>query len=210
MTPPPIQILLLDPSPLIYAGFERLIEPFSNELKLLPFCPISTEIGFHLPPSEFPDLLLFDATLPAAEQLAGLKTVPKRIAFVYRPDSSMVKKWFRQGVSGVLCKSATGDEILTAVRAVRDGQIWLQPQLQRLFAEQTIGLKPKSRLNNNLTPREKEVLSLITNECTTSEISKKLFISQCTVETHRLHLIQKLGVKNTAGLVRVAFSSGLV
>jgi len=60
-----------------------------------------------------------------------------------------------------------------------------------------------------LTPRENEVLQLIVEEHTINEIAKKLFISQCTVETHRVNLIHKLGVKNTAGLVRVAFEAGL-
>lgn len=60
-----------------------------------------------------------------------------------------------------------------------------------------------------MTRREKEVLQLIMDEYTTREIASKLFISHCTVETHRINLIQKLGVKNTAGMVRVAFEYGL-
>jgi DNA-binding CsgD family transcriptional regulator len=61
-----------------------------------------------------------------------------------------------------------------------------------------------------LTKREKEIINLIVNEYTTSEIAEKLFISEKTVETHRKNLLQKLNVRNTAGLVRIAMEKGLL
>ncbi|MGB6037037.1 MAG: LuxR C-terminal-related transcriptional regulator, partial [Cryomorphaceae bacterium] len=61
-----------------------------------------------------------------------------------------------------------------------------------------------------ITRREQEVLALIAEELTTKAIAEKLFISVATVETHRLHLLSKLGAKNTAGLVRIAMQKGLI
>ena len=72
------------------------------------------------------------------------------------------------------------------------------------FASWLTESAPKKKTGCKLTQREQEVLQLIVDEFTTTEIAKKLFIGQCTVETHRIKLIQKLGVKNTAGLVREA------
>ncbi|MCR9014596.1 helix-turn-helix transcriptional regulator [Aquiflexum sp. XJ19-11] len=68
---------------------------------------------------------------------------------------------------------------------------------------------PAVPAKHSLTKREKEILQLIVEEYTTQEIANKLFISFCTVETHRLHLIQKMGVRNTAGLVREAVARNI-
>jgi len=62
----------------------------------------------------------------------------------------------------------------------------------------------------HISHREQEVLMLVANECTTNEIAKKLYISTHTAITHRKHLLEKLGVKNTAGLVRRAFEVGIL
>ena len=74
--------------------------------------------------------------------------------------------------------------------------------MRQQFINIMLGKKPKPSRRANPTNREMEILRLIINEHTTSEIAGKLFISKCTVETHRLHLLQKFDVKNTAGLVR--------
>ncbi|MCO6477059.1 MAG: response regulator transcription factor [Phaeodactylibacter sp.] len=86
------------------------------------------------------------------------------------------------------------------------GKRSLSDNVKKLILEYSLGIGPKKK---KLTEREQEVLQLIIEEYTTKEIAKKLFISSCTVETHRLNIIQKLGVRNTAGIVREAMRMDL-
>jgi DNA-binding NarL/FixJ family response regulator len=74
----------------------------------------------------------------------------------------------------------------------------------------SLGKNSSKNLIPKLTSREKEVLELTSQEFTTEQIATKLFISNKTVESHKSNLFQKLGVKNSAGLVRVAFEKGLI
>lgn len=87
--------------------------------------------------------------------------------------------------------------------------MYIPASMSKAFATWITVADHKKKQDNKLTQREQEILQLIVEEFTTSEIAKKLYIGQCTVETHRINLIQKLGVKNVAGLVRVALEAGL-
>jgi len=93
---------------------------------------------------------------------------------------------------------------------VNNGNRFLPKKISDILLNDSIGLEHSSYFIPKLTAREKEILALIIKEFTTEEIAAKIFISTKTVESHRSNLIQKLGVKNTAGLVRVAFEKGLL
>lgn len=120
-----------------------------------------------------------------------------------------IKNFFKKGIHAYLMKTAEAMEISAALDALRQDELYVPPALNKLFASWMTDPVRKKKPGHELTCREKEVLQLIVDEYTTNEIAKKLYISHCTVETHRINLIQKLGVKNTAGLVRVAFEAGL-
>ena len=81
--------------------------------------------------------------------------------------------------------------------------------LKQLLNE-AMGVSTRKMFIPKLTRREGEVLNLIAEEHTTNEIAEKLFVSPKTIECHRMHLIQKLDVRNTAGLMRIAFEKGLI
>ena len=107
---------------------------------------------------------------------------------------------------GYLLKDASSDIIITAIQTVYAGQQYLQEtikvRLLNSFSQQTTA--------HIITRREKEILQLIVDELTNQEIADKLFLSLRTVENHRNNLLQKLDVKNTAGLVKMALRDGLV
>ncbi len=117
----------------------------------------------------------------------------------------MIKKYFKLGIKGILLHSVSEQELLSALEKVANGDIHLDMVLKESLSIDQIMPKKKQSNSNGLTKREKEVLNLIVEEYTTKEIAQELFVSDCTIETHRLNLISKLGVKNTAGLVREAF-----
>lgn len=116
-----------------------------------------------------------------------------------------------KGAIGFLLKNTGKDEVLTAIRSVSKGDSYFSREVSAILIEQLH--KPASRKSNidiPISPREIEVLKLIAEEYSNPEIAEKLFISIRTVDTHRRNLLEKLGAKNTAGLVKFAIQKGLV
>lgn len=173
--------------------------------------------AFDLCTASAPELLWLDGTLldGRPEQIIQKchKAAPKAqiLLFGHSSDSILeIKNYFKQGIRAYLPKTAPAEDIFDALNELAAGHLYIPPSLHRAFASWlTDPVSKKKKSGQKLTPREKEILDLIVEENTGHEIASKLFISQCTVETHRINLIQKLGVKNTAGLVRVACEAGL-
>lgn len=162
-----------------------------------------------------PDLIWLDGTLTEVRQDAAVKKIRRAagnaLILLFGSGETIpdVKNYFKQGIHAYLPKTAGPGEIAEALSQLAAGHLYVPPSLHYTFTSWLTDPIRKKKCGTEITQREKEVLSLIVEEYTTGEIAKKLFISYCTVETHRIHLIQKLGVKNTAGLVRVAFEAGL-
>lgn len=116
-----------------------------------------------------------------------------------------------KGAIGFLLKNTGKDEVLTAIRSVSKGDSYFSREVSAILIEQLH--RPASRKKSTeipISPREIEVLKLIAQEFSNSEIAEKLFISIRTVDTHRRNLLEKLGVKNTAGLVKFAIQKGIL
>jgi DNA-binding NarL/FixJ family response regulator len=117
-----------------------------------------------------------------------------------------------KGAIGFILKNAGKDEMLTAIRSVAKGDSYFSREVSAILIEHLN--KPraaKKRIADiPLSARELEVLKLIVQENSNPEIAEKLFISIRTVDTHRRNLLEKLGVKNTAGLVKYAIQKGLI
>ncbi|TNE57319.1 MAG: response regulator transcription factor [Bacteroidetes bacterium] len=167
--------------------------------------------------TQFPaDLLWLDGSLKGAEATGIVRQVRKKfpalLILIFGNTQSIpeIKAYFKEGISAYLPKTSPLEDIRQALTALTKGRRYVPASLYNEFtAWLTNNPSSKKKQRRNLTQREQEILQLIVEEYTSIEIAKKLFISQCTVETHRINLIQKLGVRNTAGLVRVAFESGL-
>jgi len=162
------------------------------------------------------DIVLLDINMPG---LDGLKTSAiikdkypdvKIIALTMYREMNMVEAMFKNGAKAYLLKSCSQSELLKAIRGVAGGDEYLEDELREDFALHMD--KPLARIKQSPTvsKREKEVLQLISEELTTSEIAQKLFISITTVETHRKNMLKKLGLRNTAGLMRYAFQHSLI
>jgi DNA-binding NarL/FixJ family response regulator len=127
-------------------------------------------------------------------------------------DEGFVQQALQYGVKGYVLKSSVSDELLQAVRAVAAGKTYFSSPISEIV-ESTInsrsGLQDGDPFSS-LSPREKEILQLIAEEHTSAEIGKMLFISEKTVEKHRTKLMEKLNVRNLAGLVRLAVKYHLV
>jgi DNA-binding NarL/FixJ family response regulator len=163
-----------------------------------------------------PNYLWLDVIPEMSLLLSHIKSIyqkePKSKVFVFGEfkEAKSIKEILRAGVAGYFLPNCGIKQIKEAIVNTDSGSTYLDPQLSKIFVQELLQSSPSSEAKHNLTKREKQILQLIVEEHTTQEIANKLFISFCTVETHRLHLIQKMGVRNTAGLVREAVSSNLL
>ncbi|MFN0037156.1 MAG: LuxR C-terminal-related transcriptional regulator [Saprospiraceae bacterium] len=166
---------------------------------------------------ECPDMLWLDGAFAESKENDCVKSLAKEhpglkiLVFGQGDAAPDIKKYFKQGVFGYLPKTSSPDEIEDALKSLAKNKQYIPPSLNPTFSDWLTGSKlpGKKQPCSHLTRRENEVLQLIVEELTTHEIALQLFISSCTVETHRQKIIQKLGVKNTAGIVREAIYNQL-
>jgi DNA-binding NarL/FixJ family response regulator len=159
-----------------------------------------------------PDVLLMDIMMPhlngiqAAGRLQEEKISTKVLLLSMHSDAGFVYQALQKGVKGYILKSSVSDELITATRTVASGKTYLSEPISEIVLESVIKSSPPPTGNplDGLSPREREILQLIAEEHTSSEIAQMLFISEKTVEKHRANLMEKLNVRNMAGLVRAA------
>jgi len=162
-----------------------------------PFSSIS-ELTFHILPTG--KNLAAERALKCA--LKGRNQAANIIVFGPRPKPTALRRLLQQGLSAYLLRTATPETIAQAVAAAIRAETYLDPNLKAELLNEQLGLRPTTDIL--LTRREKQILQLIVEENTTGEIATQLFISPCTVETHRANILGKLGVRNVAGIVREA------
>lgn len=166
-----------------------------------------------------PDIILLDISMP---EMNGIECAKRIIAF--RPDQkiimlsthqevSIIKKVMKLGVLGYVSKATGINTIDEAIRKVSIGEKYLGEHISKAYIEELLNPNKKSQdllVIPKLTSREEEVLKMIANERTTQEISKQLFITTNTVETHRRNLISKFQVRNSVGLIKKAIELDLL
>jgi DNA-binding NarL/FixJ family response regulator len=166
-----------------------------------------------------PDVLLLDLKMPVMSGIEAAEVIRKEFPSVMIVViSSHVSKAFilnmiEIGAASYLGKNADPDEVAETIRMVCEKGFFYNALVMEVIRESISGkaaIKPQRSFEVELTSREREVLQLICEECTTQEIAEKLFISNRTVDGHRNNLLSKLGCKNTAGLVVYALRNELV
>lgn len=209
-----IKLAITDDHAMVIRGIETMLKTSEDITIVGTFHSVEETInGLD---SIFPDVMLLDINLPDGSGINLCKTILKKkpdikiIALTNFNETAFVKNIIRNGAKGYLLKNTDKMELETAIKSVFKGDQYLQKSIQKKLLDESIGLSTKQTFIPKLTRREQEVLNLIVKEHTTNEIAEKLFVSVKTVETHRSHLIQKLGVRNTAGLVRIALEKGLI
>lgn len=165
-----------------------------------------------------PDVLLLDLMIPRLHGLEVTRQVKRDfpevriIILSMHKEESYVIEALRNGASGYVLKDATGTDLVEAIRKVKAGQRYLSPALAEL-AFSMLEQKAADSAGNvyeSLTSRERLVLQLAAEGCTSGEIAQRLSISQRTVETHRSNLLRKLGLRSQTDLVRFAIRKGII
>ena len=162
-----------------------------------------------------PDVVLMDVMMPGKSGIEGMpalmQAVPetKVLILSMQDDPRYVQEAFDAGASGYVLKEAADTEVVAAVRAVAAGERYVHPALGARLIEAAAAERKRAEVDP-LSEREREVLRLLALGHTNQEIAKMLFISVRTAETHRAHIMQKLGLASRAELVRYALSEGLL
>jgi len=164
-----------------------------------------------------PDVALLDITMPGLNGLEvatrTARTSPKThvVILSMHANEAYVGQALRAGVAGYLLKDAAATELESALRAVMRGETYLSPAISKHVVEGFLGrARPDADPLAALTARQREILQLIAEGKSTKEIAATLEVGVKTVETHRAHLMERLGIHDVAGLVRFAIRSGLV
>lgn len=203
-----MKVLVADDHELIIDGFVTVIENYDASIE----CYRATNKFelFETLESVSVDMLFQDVMFGKNDARSFVKEIKEKypelkiIIISTLEDKNTVETLLKQGVDGYLAKSDSSNEIISALKAVSEGKTFISNNLKK---QGTTSLRKNTII---LTPREKEVLSLILQEKTTKEIADKVCLSEKTVENHRANLFIKFGVKNLAGLVKQAILEGFL
>ena len=165
-----------------------------------------------------PDVLVLDLMMHGINGLEVTREVRKsspRTAIVILSmygNEAYVLEALRAGAKAYVLKESTTDELIHAVREVAAGRRYLSSTLSEHAIEAYIQKVEDSALEpyDTLTTREREVLHLVAQGCTNTDIAKRLYISRRTVETHRSNMMQKLGLHTQTDLIRYALQQGII
>lgn len=211
----PIRVLLADDHAILRQGLAALLNASGD-------CNVVAEAGDGLSAVQQalrtrPDVAVVDLSMP---RLNGIEVVrrlraelptTRTLVLTMHNEEEYVLHVVRAGASGFLLKDSALNELLAAVRSLHQGQGYFGPYAAKVLAAQ---LQHPSGGNpdpyRNLTPREREVFHLVVDGLTTKEIARRLEIGTKTAENHRARVLDKLGVRNTAELVRYAMRKGLM
>jgi len=208
-----IRVLVVDDHAVVRTGLRRVLDA-EADIETVGEAPNAERAVFEALESK-PDVVLMDVVMPGKTGIEGLpallQAVPeaKVLMLSMQDDPQYVREAFEAGASGYVLKEAADTDVVEAVRAVAAGERYVHPALgARLVAADS---EERRRAESDpLSDREREVLRLLALGHTNQEIAELLFISVRTAETHRAHIMQKLGLSTRAELVHYALEHGLL
>ena len=210
-----LRIVLADDHALVRAGVRALLAQLSG-VEVVGEASTGHET-LRLIEELDPDLGLVDISMPDLNGLEAAARATKQhpstriIILSMHADEEYVRQALASGAAGYLLKNASEGELELAVRAVARGDKWLSPGVSRSVIA-AFARTPEAPTGPFavLTPRQREVLQLISEGHATKEIARRLVLSVKTVETHRAQVMERLSIKTVPGLVRYAIRAGIV
>jgi len=213
-----VQVLLVDDHRMFREGVRSLLDKH-KEVHVVGEASSGEEALTAIENAQ-PEVILMDINLGEMNGIETTRQITedypnvKVLALTMHKDGDYVIRMLKAGAKGFILKTAGREEMLSAIKAVAVGDSYFGGEVSSLLMSY---IEQKERVEEEgehskipLTPREVEILQHIALEFSNPEIAEKLFISVRTVDTHRRNLLEKLNLKNTAGLVKYALRMGLI
>jgi DNA-binding NarL/FixJ family response regulator len=208
-----IKILIADDHGVVAEGLKHLIEA-QADMRVVAIAADGRE-AVRLAREAPPDVVLMDLSMPELNGADAARAILERdpkcrvIVLSMYSDREYVRRALTAGAAGYVVKRSAAKEVVEAIRAVFGGGRYLSPRVADVVIDDYADDKAADPLSR-LSAREREVLQLLAEGRTGAEIAQRLSLSQKTVETYRARLVEKLGIRDVAGLVRFAIQRGLV
>lgn len=207
-----IKLLLVDDHEIVRAGLRML---FQAE----PDMEIVGELGSGEEALDAvaelqPDVVIMDVAMPGIGGIEATRRIKQAspdtcvLALTMHEDEQYFFEMLSAGASGYIPKRAAPDDLVSAIRVVHEGNVFLHATLARYLMRDVLG--QPATVADDLTPREREVLTYIAEGYTNREIAEALVISTKTVDRHRENIMQKLNMHNRIELVKYAIEKGLI
>jgi DNA-binding NarL/FixJ family response regulator len=208
-----IRVLIVDDHAVVRTGLRRVLDA-EDGIEAVGEAPDAERAVYEAIETK-PDVILLDVTMPGKSGIEALPSIRQAapdarvLILSMQDDPHYVREAFEAGASGYVLKEAADTEVVGAVRAVAAGERYVHPVLgARLVAADADARRHAEA--DPLSEREREVLRLLALGHTNQEIATMLYISVRTAETHRAHIMRKLGLSSRAELVRHALAEGLL
>ena len=208
-----IRVLIVDDHAVVRTGLRRVLDA-EPDIETVAEAPSAERAVFEAIETR-PDVVLLDVMMPGKSGIEALPSLLQAAPEVrvlilsMQDDPQYVREAFDAGASGYVLKEAADTDVVHAVRAVAAGERYVHPALGARLV--TADAEARRRADADpLSDREREVLRLLALGHTNQEIGTMLFISVRTAETHRAHIMRKLGLGSRAELVRYALAQGLL
>jgi DNA-binding NarL/FixJ family response regulator len=214
-----IQVLLAEDHNIVRNGIKMLLGS-DKEIHVAGEATNGREALEFISNNEGIDVILADINMPELDGISLIKEAHNlnpniRVVILSMHDNDKyVSQAFQEGASGYLLKSVSADEMIFSLKHVKAGGKYLCSELSikmlEKLSQKSVNSVSENVSNIEFSMREIEVLHLIADGLTNSEMSEKLFLSKRTIEGHRQSLIEKTGSKNTAALIRYAVLNGII
>ena len=211
-----IKIMLVDDHQLVLDGLKSIIASV-QDFEVMATASNGTS-ALQSAARILPDVVLMDIDMPVLNGIDTTKRLlrdhpaMKVLALTMHNEKGMIHKMLEAGASGYILKNANKEDLVTAIRKVYAGQNYFCSEVTlTLLEKKSTHIIASQNANdgaNYLTSREIEIMKLIAQGFSNRQIGEKLFISFRTVDTHRTNIMDKLKVKNIAGLIRYAVKNG--
>ena len=209
----PIRVLIADDHAVVAEGLRHLVEA-EKDIEVVA-CVGDGREAVQQSRDLQPDVVLMDLSMPELNGADATRAIIERdprcrvIVLSMYSQREYVRRALKAGAAGYVVKRSAAKEVVEAIRAVHAGQRYLSPRVADVVLEDYTDEKQDDPLSR-LSAREREVLQLLAEGRTGAQIAERLALSQKTVETYRARLVEKLGIRDLAGLVRFAIQKGLV
>ena len=210
----PINVCLVDDHQIVLEGLLLLIES-SLDFKCV-FTSSNAEDALSKLNIATIDVALIDIEMPGMDGITLCRHLKEKfpgvkvIALTMFNELSLIRRMIEAGAEGYLLKNVGREELLNAIRRVYAGKSHYSSEIAEILVRGNQQEPSTTKVIPILSTREKQIVKLIMEECTSTQIADKLNISINTVETHRRNIMSKLNSKNTAGIVRFVIEHGLL